>query len=54
MLETADLKKKIRPTMVGYWLKIRYEKDQRFDGQDADQSAMKIFKVEVGEKEPGF
>lgn len=50
MLETADLKKKIVSTMVGYWLRIRYEKDQRFEGQAADQSAMKVFKVEIGEK----
>ena len=48
MLETADLKKKITPSMIGYWLKIRYEKDERFESQAADQSAMKMFKVEIG------
>jgi hypothetical protein len=50
MLETADLKKKIDPSLITCWLNIRYEKDQRFDGQDVDQSAMKIFKVMKGDK----
>jgi hypothetical protein len=50
MLETADLKKKIDPSLITHWLNIRYEKDQRFDGQDADQSAMKMFKVGDGGK----
>jgi|ERR1051326_1079192 hypothetical protein len=54
MLETADLKKKIDPQLIGYWLNIRYEKDERYEGQSADQSAMKIFKVMKGSKEPGF
>lgn len=54
-LETADLKKKITPLMIGHWLEIRYETDQRYDGQSAGQSAMKIFKVNVSrEKEPGY
>lgn len=51
MLETADLKKKIGPEYIGYWHNIRYEKDERFEGQDPDQSAMKVFKVMVGDKD---
>ena len=50
MLETADLKKKIDPSLITHWLNIRYEKDQRFEGQDAEQSAMKVFKVMKGDK----
>ena len=50
MLETADLKKKLGPEYLGYWLNIRYEKDERFESQSADQSAMKVFKVMVGDK----
>jgi hypothetical protein len=50
MLETADLKKKIDPLLITHWLNIRYEKDQRFEGQSADQSAMKVFKVMDGGK----
>lgn len=50
MLETADLKKKIDPSLITHWLNIRYEKDQRFEGQSADQSAMKVFKVMKGDK----
>jgi len=50
MLETADLKKKIDPSFITHWTRIRYEKDQRFESQSPDQSAMKIFKVDKGDK----
>ena len=53
-LETADLKKKIHPGLIGHWLDIRYERDDS-SFQKEGQSAMKIFKVSASrEKEPGF
>jgi hypothetical protein len=53
-LATNDLQKKIMPSHVGHWINIRYERDDS-SFQKADQSPMKVFKVEVSkEKEPGF
>jgi hypothetical protein len=53
-LETADLAKKINPQMIGYFVAIRYERDDA-SFQKHGQSPMKIFKVEKNrEKEAGF
>jgi hypothetical protein len=55
MLALYDLERKIQPDKhVGYFLSIRYEKDDDSFKKD-NQSAMKIFKVVAAkEKEPGF
>jgi hypothetical protein len=53
-LGTADLDKKINPTHIGYFLQIRYERDDSSFTKPG-QNAMKIFKVvPAKEKEPGF
>ena len=53
-LGTADLNKKIHPGHMGYFLSIRYERDDA-SFQKPGQSAMKIFKVvPAKQKEPGF
>ena len=53
-LETADLKKKIHPGLIGHWLEIRYERDDTSFTKEG-QNAMKLFKVSASkEKEPGF
>ena len=55
MLALADLEKKIQPEHhVGYFLSIRYEKDDT-SFQKEGQSAMKVFKVvPAKQKEPGY
>jgi hypothetical protein len=53
-LGTADLDKKITPNHIGYFLEIRYERDDNSFTKPG-QSAMKVFKVVPSkEKEPGF
>lgn len=53
-LETADLKKKIHPGLIGHWLTVRYEADNT-EVQKQGQSAMKMFKVTKSEfKHPDF
>lgn len=53
-LETADLKKKIDPSLIGYKLSVRYETDNS-SFQKEGQSPMKIFKVLAShEKAAGF
>lgn len=54
-LGKVDLDKKLWPGLLGFWLDVRYETDQRLPGQQADHSAMQIFKITRGKtKEPGF
>jgi hypothetical protein len=53
-LGTADLDKKISPNHIGYFLHIRYERDDNSFTKPG-QNAMKIFKITPAkEKEPGF
>jgi hypothetical protein len=53
-LGTADLDKKITPNHIGYFLQIRYERDDNSFTKPG-QNAMKIFKVTPAkDKEPGF
>ncbi len=53
-LGTADLDKKINPQQIGYFMEIRYERDDNSFTKPG-QNAMKVFKVQISkEKEPGF
>lgn len=53
-LGTSDLNKKLHPGLVGYFIDIRYERDDA-SFQKPGQSAMKILKVvPAKQKEPGF
>ena len=53
-LETADLKKKIHPGLLGRGVRIRYVRDDS-SFTKADQNAMKIFEVHASEERlPGY
>jgi hypothetical protein len=52
--ETADLKQKITPKLLGYKLRIRYKSDNT-EGQKKGQSPMKVFRVEQAKNiTPGY
>lgn len=53
-LGTNDLDKKLHPGLIGYYVQIRYERDDT-SFQKPGQNPMKVFKVDSSEeREPGF
>jgi len=54
-LETNDLKKKLWPGLLGFFLNVRYDNDDASFAEPG-QNAMKVFKITTrsSHKEPGF